>query len=228
MDETARARVEEVLGADALDPVHLLAFGSDVRAAVGWVAVDLVSLLKRHVIWEGADGSWYRDLGLDIFRHSVVENEQVSARITSSFIAIINRERQANILFPQATQADSSVRRNGDVVARRLLRSLVGLLQTLSSQSHSSLFVTPFLASSRKYYHNEGVRLAATLEPSTYLRKIDQRLEEEGERCDAVLGAALKGIILRVVLEEMVLGHVEAIVEKGELAQASAMAELRR
>lgn len=58
--------------------------------------------------------------------------------------------------------------------------------------------------------------LSETLDPSAYLRKIDQRLTEEGERSDAVLGSGLKGSSLRVVLEEMVVGHVEAIVEKGK------------
>lgn len=109
----------------------------------------------------------------------------------------------------------TAVRRNGDVISRPLLRSLVSLLESLSTQSLTSIFTTPFLASSRAYYKAEGIRLAATLEPSDYLRRINDRLAEEGERCDVVLGTALKGSVLRVVLEEMVTVHVEALVEKG-------------
>lgn len=41
-------------------------------------------------------------------------------------------------------------------------------------------------------------------------------MTEEGERSDTVLGSGLKGSSLRVVLEEMVVGHVEAIAEKGK------------
>lgn len=48
------------------------------------------------------------------------------------------------------------------------------------------------------------------------MRKIDARLTEEGERSDVVLGSGLKGSLLRVVLDEMVVGYVEAIAEKGQ------------
>lgn len=106
------------------------------------------------------------------------------------------------------------------MIPRPLLRSLIALLATLSTQSHSSIFVTPFLASSRQFYHLEGTRLSSELEPSTYLSKIESRLSEEGERCDTVLGTALKGSILRVVLEEMVNDHVEGIVDKGEFCRS--------
>jgi hypothetical protein len=112
----------------------------------------------------------------------------------------------------------SSFRSDGDVISRPLLQSLVALLHTFSPQSHSSIFVTPFLASSRTYYKAEGVRLVQELESSDYLRRVNRRLEEEGERCDLVLGIALKGSALRVVLEEMASGHVETIVEKGGLS----------
>lgn len=100
------------------------------------------------------------------------------------------------------------------MIPRPLIRSLVGLLQALSEQTHQAIFVTPFLSSSKPYYHSEGIRLAGEMEPSDYLKRILQRLAEEGERCDSVLGTNLKGSILRVVLDEMVSIHVEAIVEK--------------
>ncbi|KAL8293161.1 hypothetical protein RQP46_000855 [Phenoliferia psychrophenolica] len=136
------------------------------------------------------------DLGLDSFRHSVIEDEQVGGRVTSALIAVIKRER------------------DGDIISRPLVRSLILLLRALSVQSHSSLFVTPFLAASRQYFKEEGNRLAAELDASAYLRRVEFRLTSEGARCEAVLGSDLKGSILRVVLEELVSGHVEAIVEK--------------
>jgi hypothetical protein len=58
--------------------------------------------------------------------------------------------------------------------------------------------------------------LAGEMESTDYLKRILARLAEEGERCDSVLGSGLKGSILRVVLDEMVSIHVEAIVEKSE------------
>ncbi|KAM0754279.1 Cullin-domain-containing protein [Meredithblackwellia eburnea MCA 4105] len=136
------------------------------------------------------------DLGLDTFRHNVIEDELVATRMTSSLLALVIRER------------------NGDLVSRPLLRSLIIQLRALSAQPHSTLFVTPFLAGSRYYFKEEGNRLSAELDSSSYLRRVEDRLVKEGERCDTVLGSDLKGSILRVVLEEMVSGHVEAIVTK--------------
>lgn len=53
------------------------------------------------------------------------------------------------------------------------------------------------------------------MDPSTYLKRVVERLHEEGERCDAVLGSESKGSVLRIVEEEMIKGHVESIAEKG-------------
>ncbi|KAK4703819.1 cullin 4, partial [Phenoliferia sp. Uapishka_3] len=136
------------------------------------------------------------DLGLDSFRHSVIEDQQLSSRLTSALNAIIKRER------------------DGDIIPRPLVQSLIVLLRALSTQSHTSLFVTPFLAASRQYFTDEGNRLSAEFDSSAYLRQIEVRLASEGERCETVLGSDLKGSILRVVLEEMVSGHVASIVEK--------------
>ncbi|GAA5868593.1 hypothetical protein JCM1840_005500 [Sporobolomyces johnsonii] len=136
------------------------------------------------------------DLGLDVFRHSVLSDEQVSSRITTSLLHLIEMER------------------NGDLVSRPLLRSFLLLLRTFSPHSYSTLFADPFLAASRTYYQAEGLSLSVTLDSAAYLKRVVQRLREEGERCDLVVGIELKGGVLRVVEDEMIKGHVEAIAEK--------------
>ena len=156
-----------------------------------------------------------RDLGLDSFRHSVVEDERVASRLTSALVAVIKRERYTPPSRPLQSKCLPPLHRDGDIISRPLVRSLVLLLRALSAQSHSSLLVTPFLAASRQYFKEEGKRLSIELDSSAYLRQIEFRLASEGARCEAVLGSDLKGSILRVVLEELVSGHVEAIVEKG-------------
>ena len=37
----------------------------------------------------------FRDLGLDIFRHRIVEDEVIGSRITSEVLKLINKERYA-------------------------------------------------------------------------------------------------------------------------------------
>ncbi|GAA6062544.1 hypothetical protein JCM10212_004310 [Sporobolomyces blumeae] len=136
------------------------------------------------------------DLGLDVFRHSVLSDEQISNRVTSSLLSLIEMER------------------NGDFVSRPLIRTFLVLLRTFSVQSHTSLFVEPFVASSRSFFAKEGNSLIVELDSAAYLKRVTQRLKDEGERCDSVVGSELKGSILRVVEDEMIRGHVEAIAEK--------------
>ncbi|GAA5912728.1 cullin family protein [Sporobolomyces salmoneus] len=136
------------------------------------------------------------DLGLDIFHHSVLGDDQIATRVTSSLLALVEMER------------------NGDFVSRPLLRSFLGLLRTISTHSHSSLFVDPFVHSTKTYYSQEGNSLIVELEPAAYLKRTLERIKEEGERCDAVVGSELKGPVLRAVEDEMVRGHVEGIAEK--------------
>ncbi|KDE09586.1 hypothetical protein MVLG_00481 [Microbotryum lychnidis-dioicae p1A1 Lamole] len=137
------------------------------------------------------------ELGLDILRHSVLADEAIAERITSALINLIVRER------------------DGEAIPRALVQSVVTALSTISTQSHQTLFVAPFLASSRTYYEAEGVTLSSELDASSYLRRVNQRLSEEAERCDSgMVGVALKGDVLRVVLDEMVKNHVEAIATK--------------
>ncbi|GAA5889294.1 hypothetical protein JCM6882_000698 [Rhodosporidiobolus microsporus] len=150
------------------------------------------------------------ELGLDIFRRSVLADEHISSRITSSLLHLIQRER------------------NGDLIPRPLLRSLLSLLLTFSPQTHSTLFSTPFLSSTRTFYHSEGSSLVATVDSSAFLRRVTDRLAEEGERCDALVGAELKGPVLRVLEEELIAGHVEGIAEKdtGDMCKNGAKDDL--
>ncbi|GAA5882845.1 hypothetical protein JCM3774_006868 [Rhodotorula dairenensis] len=152
--------------------------------------------LDRTYVLSSAELLSIWDLGLDLFRHAVLGDPQVASRATTSILHLVERER------------------NGDLIPRPLLRSFLLLLQTFSSQSHASLFSEPFLAASRAYYHKEGVALAGTLDSSAYLQRVVQRLQEEAERCESVLGTELKGAVLRAVEDEMIRTHVEAIAER--------------
>ncbi|GAA6006124.1 hypothetical protein JCM11491_002039 [Sporobolomyces phaffii] len=136
------------------------------------------------------------DLGLDIFHHSVMGDEQIAARVTTSLLTLVEMER------------------NGDFVSRPLLRSFLDLVRTISTRSHSTLFVDPFLEGTKTYYSKEGNSLVIELEPAAYLKRTLQRIKEEGERSDAVVGSELKGPVLRAVEDEMIRGHVEGIAEK--------------
>lgn len=88
------------------------------------------------------------------------------------------------------------------------------LLQTLSTESNQSIFVTPFLESSTTYYKSESLRLSSSLSSSSYLAKVHERLTEESERCELVLGSNLRVEVEKIVLDSMVVGVVDGIATK--------------
>lgn len=140
------------------------------------------------------------------------------------------------------------------------MRSFLQFLHTISSASSSTitkqarslatqrrpqlvsdLFVDPLLRSTRDYYSREASTLVVQheTEPGNYLKRILERIEQEGERCDQVFDivsstsrasaststatdgsearpSSLKGSILEALEDEMIKGHVEGIAEKGK------------
>lgn len=117
--------------------------------------------------------------------------------------------------------------RNGDFISRPLIRSFLSLLRTISTHSYSTLFVDPFVLSTKTYYSKEGNSLIVELEPPEYLKRTLVRIEEEGERCESVVGNEMKGAVLRAVEDEMIKGHVDGIAEKGKAQSALLRSILR-
>ena len=116
-------------------------------------------------------------------------------------------------------------------------------LHSLSTQSHLERFVTPFLSDTRSYYAAVAARhspLSASPEAlvaqakgdtsasTAYLALVERTLEREGALCDNVVGATLKGSVVRIVLDEMVVEHVDAIAETdtGALVEQDRLADL--
>ena len=102
---------------------------------------------------------------------------------------------------------------------------LITILSSISTITHATVFVTPFIASSNTYYQQEGQTLLQTsaetaattseMEIPAYLQHVQRRLVEEAERCDLVIGSALKGQIVRVVEERLIGEHVALLLSRG-------------
>ena len=112
--------------------------------------------------------------------------------------------------------------RDGETISRPLLTVLISMLTSISTISHATVFVTPFLTSSNTYYQQEGHRLlqassetGVEMEVATYLQHVQRRLVEEAERCDLVIGAELKGQIIRVVEDRLIGEHASVLLTRG-------------
>lgn len=158
------------------------------------------------------------DLGLDIFRSSVVEGADLAERIASTILLFIDRERCA--ISADRSDVDS----RGLLAPRPLVTSVVALLRSLSASAFVEVLERPFLSASRDFFAAEGNERVRALASSTsqsstadYLRHIDGRLVEESQRVEAVMGddAGLKGQILRVVEDNLIRAHVGELLMGG-------------
>ena len=123
-------------------------------------------------------------------------------------------------------------------IPRPLIKSLLSLLSALSTTTYKQIFTLPFLAASVPFYTAEGLALASQLTSgaengitySAYLKRVFERLSDEGERVSALVPgeigmvdvrgggkgrAGLKEDLEEIVLEGLVKDHLEAIVERG-------------
>lgn len=115
--------------------------------------------------------------------------------------------------------------REGETISRAVVTMLLGMLNAVSSVSYTTLFVAPYLASTKAFYDQEGHRLLQTAPDSIaaesqmaiprYLQHVQTRLEEEGERCELVVGPSLKGQIIRAVEERLIGEHVSLLLTQG-------------
>ncbi|CAI2167115.1 6046_t:CDS:10 [Funneliformis geosporum] len=138
-----------------------------------------------------------RDKGLEIFKKQIMSSSagDIKKKTINGLIAFIRRER------------------NGDAVDRHLLRSLIHMFIDLGTYCPS--FENPFLLETRNYYHHEGLRLINEFTVPRYLKHVKKRLKEESDRISQYLDWKTKNPLTKVVDDELIKRHVDALLDKG-------------
>ncbi|EFJ43865.1 hypothetical protein VOLCADRAFT_83034 [Volvox carteri f. nagariensis] len=134
-------------------------------------------------------------LGLELWRDVVVRNRKISERLLSILMQLITKERQ------------------GEVIERGLIKSVTQMLVELGHQVYVEDFEKPFLAAAAEFYRTEAHAFITTSDCPDYLRKAEQRLHEEQERCAAYLDASTEPKITRVVEAELLKSQMTALLE---------------
>jgi len=135
------------------------------------------------------------DMGLGLFRKHLTPCSEVITKLSNGILKLIEAER------------------NGDMVDRALLKSLLRMYSSL--QIYTELFEVPFLAASNHFYGAEGQRYMQQAEVSAYLRHVEQRIHEENLRVQHYLDAATRRDLIRAVEIELLERHLDAILDKG-------------
>jgi cullin 3 len=74
-------------------------------------------------------------------------------------------------------------------------------------------FEKPFLRESREFFRMESQRLLEDNSASVYLKRVERRIAEEGERAQHFLDPSTESRITKVVEDELIKYHMETIVE---------------
>lgn len=106
--------------------------------------------------------------------------------------------------------------RDGDVINRHLIKSCIGILDSLyenDEENHEdklylTMFEPEFLRVSRKFYQDECATLLRDSDCSTWLRATKKRLSEEENRCQTTILPLSTSKIAKVVEAEMISSHL--------------------
>nr|CAG4640653.1 EOG090X01NX [Eulimnadia texana] len=135
------------------------------------------------------------DMGLDIFKVSIISHPLVQTRTVDGLLLLIEKERQ------------------GDTVDRSLLKSLLRMLSDLGI--YQEAFENKFLAATDQMFSAEGQRLMQEWEVSEYLLHVEKRLNEENNRLLHYLDQSTKRPLIAKVEKQLISEHLTRIIQKG-------------
>ncbi|KAK4875725.1 hypothetical protein RN001_012147 [Aquatica leii] len=136
---------------------------------------------------------WY--MSLSLFKENIVLNGFLRPKLIDGLLYLIYQERQ------------------GVVVDKNLLKSLISMLTTL--QVYDMIFEVPFLHATEILYKTEGENLIQNYHIVKYLQHVDQRLKEEHVRVINYLNS-YTGITLKdVLVHQLLTPHLKTILSTG-------------
>ncbi|KAI1814378.1 Cullin-domain-containing protein [Poronia punctata] len=205
-----------------------------------------ISLAERRALGEkflkGVRGSWEQhntssnmiaDIMMYLDRGFSQENHLPSIyttviglfrdKILRADISLVNSGSEHKVFdILNATIIDQiNMEREGDVIDKALLRSVVamleGLFETDDENEHERLYLTGFEPyyerTSRDFYRAECEKLLREADATAWLRQTQRRLDEEEVRCQTTVSVLSKAKMARVVEEELISKHLNEFLQ---------------
>ncbi|XP_054167260.1 cullin-3-B-like isoform X2 [Oppia nitens] len=158
---------------------------------------DILMYMDRVYVQQNNVDNVY-NLGLNLFRDHVVRYGNIRDHLRETLLEMVMRERK------------------GEVIDRLAVRNACQMLMQLGIESRSVYeedFERPFLQQSAEFYRFESQKFLEENSASVYMKKVDQRINEEAERAKHYLDKSTEDEIVRVVEEELISKHMKTIVE---------------
>jgi cullin 3 len=154
------------------------------------------------------------DLGLSLWRDFVLRDGAINARVRDFLLGAIESERR------------------GERVDTGAVRAMTRMLMDVGEDVYVHDFETHLLRATTEFYKSESEALLASCDCDAYLRRAEQRLEEEHARVGSYLCARTEAFLVRRAEQELlerptrrVLGlpnsGLRAMLAEGRVAQAA-------
>ncbi|KAG0216268.1 Cullin-3 [Mortierella sp. GBA30] len=142
------------------------------------------------------------DMGLYLFRDTVIRSPKYPIQTHLQMV-----------LLNQIT-----MERKGDVIDRGAVKSCTEmLLEIKENNGIESIYVADFenlfIDTSREFYRVESDDLVRRFDPPEYLRKVENRLDEEQHRCSHYLTEKTEPKIRAIVEQEMIAKHLRTVID---------------
>ncbi|CAG2107483.1 unnamed protein product [Medioppia subpectinata] len=158
---------------------------------------DILMYMDRVYVQQNSVDNVY-NLGLNLFRDHVVRYGNIRDHLRETLLDMVMKERK------------------GEVIDRLAVRNACQMLMQLGIDSRSVYeedFERPFLQQSAEFYRFESQKFLEENSASVYIKKVEQRINEEAERAQHYLDTSTELEIVRVVEEELISKHMKTIVE---------------
>ncbi|KAK3845934.1 MAG: Cullin [Linnemannia gamsii] len=142
------------------------------------------------------------DMGLFLFRDTVIRSPKYPIQ-----------SHLQMVLLNQIT-----LERKGDVIDRGAVKSCTEmLLEMKENNGNDAIYIADFenlfIETSREFYRVESDDLVRRFDPPEYMRKVENRLDEEQLRCSHYLTEKTEPKIRLIVEQEMIAKHLRTVME---------------
>lgn len=200
--EVIREHLEQKIRVDVLNGLNnnflqvLNSVWSDHQTSMVMIRDILMYMDRVYVQQHGVDNVY--NLGLNLFRDHVINHPQIRDSLRYTLLRQVTIERQ------------------GEYIEALSIKNVCQMLVQLGIDKrtvYEEIFEVPFLSESADFYRSESQKFLSENSVSTYIRKVEHRIEEEAKRAQRYLDSQTEAKIVHVVEEELITNHMKTIVE---------------
>jgi cullin 3 len=158
---------------------------------------DILMYMDRIYVQQCSVDNVY-NVGLNLFRDHVINHPLIRDHLRSTLLSQVAMER------------------HGELIEAHWIKNVCQMLVQLGIDKrtvYEEIFEQPFLEQSAEFYRSESQRYLNQNCASTYIREVEQRIEEESKRAQRYLDPGTEQKIVQVVERELITNHMTTVVE---------------